>query len=109
MLTVAALNEGLGDGDWVVVRPSGEVIEMEIPKNIGPATFIAGPVTDAVKTQSEGLIIGSIDRDTLWAVEAFALNRVVVRHLDGVLTPLELYQAVVDMGLAWQIDKAPVE
>lgn len=109
MLKVAALYEGLGDGDWVVVRPTGEIVDMKIPKNIGPATFIVGAVTDAVKTHEGGMITGSLDRDTLWTVEAFALNRVVVRRLEGEMTPMELYQAVLDSGLAWQVDKAPLD
>lgn len=109
MLTVAALEKGLGDGDWVVARPTGEVIDMTIPKNIGPAAFIVGAVTDAVKNHQAGMITGSVDRDTLWTVEAFALNRVVVRRLEGEMTPMELYQAVLDLGLVWQVDKAPLD
>ncbi len=109
MLKVSELEEHLGHGDWVVVRPGGEIVDMEIPANIGPATFIVSAVTDALKTSDAGLITGSLNRDDVWAVDAFALNRVILKRLEGVYTPLELYQAVVDLGIAWQVDKAPLD
>lgn len=93
----------MGDGDWVVVRPDGEIIDIEIPKDIGPATLMVGPVTDALKSHDGRLLTGAIDRDRVWGVEAFALNRVVVRRLDvEELTPLELCETVTSWRLAWQ-------
>lgn len=109
MLNVSVLESRLGDGDWVVVRPSGEVVDMEIPINIGPATLIVSVVGDALKKVEDGLVTGSFDRDSVWAVSAFALNRVVIRRLEGEFTPLGLYDAVLDLGLGWQVDKASVD
>lgn len=109
MLNISVLEDHMGEGDWVVVRPDGEVVEMSIPKNIGPATLIVSVVTDALKTQDGIRLTGSLDRDAVWAVDAFALNRVVVRRLEGEYSPLELYQAVLDMSLGWQVDQAPVD
>lgn len=108
MLTIAELRECLDGGDWVVVRPTGEVIEMDIPKNFGPATLVVSAVTDALKTHDGRLITGSLNRDEVWAVDAFALNRVILNRLEGAYAPFELYQAVVDEGIAWQVDQAPV-
>lgn len=107
MLTFSRLEELLGeDQDWVVIRPGGEPLEMTIPPDIGPATLLVSPVTDALKTVSDGRVVGSLDRDSLWAVEAFALNRVVISRLlgeEGEMSPYDLYEAVSSMAFAWQI------
>ena len=100
MLTVSRLQELLGeDRDWIVVRPTGEPVDTEIPPDIGPATLLVSTVTDALKTVSEdGFVDGSLDRESVWKVEAIALNRVVVSRLEGEeMSPLDLYRAV--MGL----------
>lgn len=108
MLSVSELEDRLGDENWVVVRPSGEIVEMEIPSGIGPATLIVGAVTDALKVREGRLITGSLDRDEVWAVEAFAINRVVLDRLEGVMEPMDLYRAVVDIGLAWRFYEGPL-
>jgi len=106
MLTVPRLQDLAGDDqDWIVVRPTGEPVEMEIPPDVGPATLLVSPVTDALKTVSEdGSVDGSLDREAVWEVEAFALNRVVVRRLEGdEISALDLYQAVIGLRLGWMI------
>lgn len=106
VLKVSELEAALDDGDWVVARPDGQIVEMEIPKNIGPATMMVRAVTDALKSTDGGLITGSIDRGKVWAVEAFALNRVVVQRLEGEeLTVQELHDQVVGRRLAWQMSE----
>lgn len=111
MLTVSLLQELLGeDQDWIVVRPTGEPVDMKIPPGIGPATLLVSTVSDALKTVSEdGFVDGSLDRESVWNVEAIALNRVVVERLEGeVMSALDLYQAVVRLRLGWQIASMPV-
>lgn len=110
MLTVSGLQELLGeDRDWIVVRPTGESVDMEIPPDIGPATLLVVAVTDALKTVSEdGFVEGSVDRDSVWKVEAIALNRVVVERLEGEeMSPLDLYRSVIRLRLGWQIASMP--
>ncbi len=112
MLTVSRLQELLGeDQDWIVVRPTGEPVDMEIPPNIGPATLLVSTVTDALKTVSEdGFVDGSLDREAVWGVEAFALNRVVVRRLEGgEMSALDLYRAVIGLRLGWQVSPMPMK
>lgn len=110
MLTVSGLQELLGeDRDWIVVRPTGESVDMEIPPDIGPATLLVATVTDALKTVSEdGFVEGSLDRESVWKVEAIALNRVVVQRLEGEeMSPLDLYRSVIRLRLGWQIASMP--
>jgi hypothetical protein len=108
VISVPELQAGIGSGDWIVLTPEGEIIEMKIPKDIGPATLMVGPVTDALKTVEDGRIVGSVDRERVWNVEAIALNRVVVRRLEArELTPGELYDTVRGFGLAWQFGSMP--
>jgi hypothetical protein len=82
---------------------------MTIPPDIGPATLFVSPVTDALKTVSDGMLDGSLDRESVWGVEAFALNRVVVSRLDGdrELSPHDLHEAVSKMTFGWQIAPMP--
>lgn len=106
MLTVSRLQELAGkDHDWVVVRPTGESVDMEIPPNIGPATLLVSPVTDALKTVSaDGFVDGSLDREAVWGIEAFVLNRVVIARLEGdEMSAHDLYGAVMGLRLGWQI------
>jgi hypothetical protein len=110
VLTFSRLEELLGeDQDWVVVRPGGEPVEMTIPPDIGPATLLVSPVTDALKTVSDGRVVGSLHRDSLWAVEAFALNRVVISRLkeEEEMSPYDLHEAVSNMAFGWQIALMP--
>ncbi len=82
---------------------------MTIPPDIGPATLLVSPVTDALKTVFDGLVEGSLDRDSVWGVEAFALNRVVISKLDGdqELSPLDLHEAVSNLAFGWQVAPMP--
>lgn len=103
MLSISKLEKALGDGDWVVASPDGDVLDREIPKSIGPATLMVRPLTDALKRVVADRVVESISRDDVWSVEAFALNRVVVEKLEGELEPRDLYEAVRATGLAWQV------
>ena len=112
VLTVSRLQELLGEHrDWIVVRPTGEPVDTEIPPDIGPATLLVSTMTDALKTVSEdGFVDGSLDRESVWKVEAIALNRVVVSRLEGEeMSPLDLYRAVIGLRLGWQIAAMPGE
>lgn len=106
MVSIQELKKRLADGgDWVVFDSDGDPMDLSVPPDIGPATLLVGPVTDAVKTTTPaGLVDRSLDRDDIWAVEGFALNRVVVDRLEaGVMSPDQLYEAVNALRLGWQI------
>ena len=103
MLSVSEMRRRLGDGDWVVVTPDGDFIDMEIPRSIGPATVLVRPVTDALKRVEGVRIADSVSRDEVWVVDGFALNRVVIERLSGELTAEGLYEAVSATPLSWQV------
>lgn len=90
-------------GDYVAFDEKGDPVDVDIPRTIGPAAFLVGPVTDAVK-RVDGHVVESLDRDRLWAVEAIVLNRVVLRRLDDrKMSVEELLETVRDLGYRWQV------
>lgn len=106
MVSILELKERLADGgDWVLFDSKGAELDLPVPVDIGPATLLVGPVTDAVKTTTpEGMVDRSLDRDEIWAVEGYALNRVVIDRLEPlVMTADELYEAVTALRLGWQV------
>ena len=90
-------------GSWVAFDKHGDPLEIEIPRDVGPAALLVSPVTDAVK-RMDGDTVESLDRDQMWLVEAIVLNIVVLRRLgDLEATPEELVSAVREAGYSWQI------
>lgn len=108
MVNIIELKRRLADGgDWALFDSHGEALGVLVPPDIGPATLLVAPVTDAVKTTtSDGLVNQSLNRDDIWAVQGLALNRVVVDRLDReMMTLREIYDAVVSMRIGWQVKK----
>lgn len=103
MLSADEIKQRLGEGTWVVVTPDGGFLDIEIPKTIGPATMVVGPVTDALKIRTGDRITSALSRDEVWAVEAYALNQVVVRHLEGEMSADGLVEIVSGLGYGWQV------
>ena len=90
-------------GSWVVFDKQGDPLEIEIPRDIGPAALLVSPVTEAVKRLDDDTV-ESLDRDQMWLVDAIVLNIVVLRRLgDLEATPEELLSAVREAGYSWQI------
>ena len=88
-----------------IVDSHGVAIETPIPGDLGPATLLVAPVIDALKTiNSDGLVDRSLNRDDIWAVKGFALNRVVVDRLEPVsMGPRQLFDAISDLRFGWQV------
>lgn len=110
VIDIPALKASLSVGEsWVIVAPGGTLLDWEVPPHAGPATLLVSRVTDAVKrVEPEGLISGSVDRDRLWVVDAFILNRVVLDDLRcGPVDPDALLDAVRETGIAWQVVLTP--
>lgn len=105
MIEISALREGLvGDGDRVMFDPEGNILHGEVPPGAGPATLIVSAVTDAVKTVEEGKVTGSVDRSSLWKVEAFLLDVTVLAKLGpGTVDADSLLVAVEATGISWQV------
>jgi len=106
VVSILDLKKRLADGgDWVLFDSRGDPIDILVPPDIGPATLLVGPVIEALKTTtSDGLVDQSLNRDDIWAVEGFALNRVVVDRLESsVMSPREIYDAVSNLRYGWQV------
>jgi hypothetical protein len=71
---------------------------------VGPAALLVSDVTEAVKRVEDGVVVESVDRRKMWAVEAIVLNRIVLRRLDEEEVSVEgLFDSVRAAGFAWQI------
>ena len=106
MVSILALKQRLVNGeDWVLFDSHGAALEVPVPPDIGAAALLVDPVTDALKTITpQGLVDQSLNRDEIWAVKGFALNLAVVDRLESSeMTSRELYDAVVDLRLSWQV------
>jgi hypothetical protein len=75
-----------------------------------PALVVA-VVTEAVKQVEAEMVVRSVDRDALWAVMGFLLDRKVVSMLtDDVESVAGLIRAVRDAGFDWHaVCPAPPE
>lgn len=104
MISVEKLLDQL-KGEWVAFDRHGQAVEYEIPKDIGPATLSVSAVTDALKQVDEAdRVVGSVDRETVWMVDAVVLNSIVLRRLPMTsFTIEELLEAVREAGFVWQI------
>lgn len=90
-------------GDRAVFDKHGNLLDIDIPTQIGPAALLVSPVTDAVKRVDDGRV-ESLDRDQMWLVEAIVLHRDVLDRLeDREMTAEDLLSAVRDVGHTWQI------
>ncbi len=103
MLDIPAIRDAAADHRRVMLdadgnlRPSGD---FSFPDS--PAVLIVGDVTEAVKRVEEDAVIGPIDRDELWAVKGFILDREVVDDLPLQLeSPADLIEAVKEAGYRW--------
>ena len=106
MIAVSDLRDRLEDEDgWLIFGADGSRMDMAVPDDMGPAALLVTTVTDAAKTlTSDGQIDRSLDRESIWAVEGFALTGAVVRSLPKLdLTPEGLLEAVVELGMEWDI------
>jgi hypothetical protein len=95
------------DGDWVAFDGNGDVVEYNVPSNVGPAMLSVSPVTDALKRVDDAdHVVGSVDKNSVWVVDAIVLNRVVFRRIpEGTFTAEELIEAVREAGYSWQISE----
>ena len=105
MFSISDLKGGLSEeSNWVVVDPDGVPLEFEVPADLGPATLLTGPVTDALKrVDHRGRVEASVDREEIYAVVGFALHRVVLDRLnDSDVDTLGLIELVEATEIGWQ-------
>lgn len=101
VISIDALRSALS-GNWVVFDKRGNVLDRQVPRDIGPAAFLVNEVTDALKVVEDGRVSGSADRSGMWHVDAVVLNEIVLRRLEGEMTVEELIDRVTEVGFAWQ-------
>ena len=90
-------------GDRAVFDKHGNLLEIDIPSDIGPAALLVAPVTNAVKRLDDGRV-ESLDRDQMWLVEAIVLHRDILDSLeDREMNAEDLLNAVRDAGHSWQV------
>lgn len=104
MISTGRLSEIL-NGDWVVFDKQGNAVDLAVPRDVGPAALLVTNVTDALKRVDEAdRVVASVDRSTMWSVEAIVLNSIVLRRLKDEEFSVEgLLDAVREAGFAWQI------
>jgi hypothetical protein len=105
VITSQVLREIAADGpDTMVIGHSGELVEIGgLPEPAPIPALVVEVVTEAVKQVEAGMVIRYLNRETLWAVTGFLLDREVVARLpDGVDSAAGLIQAVRDAGYEWQ-------
>lgn len=95
---------GILDGDWAVFNQNGDPVGLGVPGDVGPAALLVSDVTEALKRVDGDVVVESVDRRTMWFVEAIVLNRIVLERLPPEDVSVEgLMEAVRSAGFAWQI------
>lgn len=86
------------------ITSSGELSEFDgLPEDTLIPALVVGHVTEAVKQIETGTITQYLNRDALWAVQGFVLDRQVISSLpDGVDSAADLVEAVTRAGYEWQ-------
>jgi hypothetical protein len=90
-------------GERAVFDKHGNLLDIDISSDIGPAALLVAPVTDAVKRVDDNGV-ESLDRDQMWLVEAIVLHRDILDGLeDREMMAEDLLTAVRDAGHSWQV------
>jgi hypothetical protein len=87
----------------VVVDHAGRPFDRELlPKELPVPGLLVGTVTEAVKQVEGGRLIADLDRNTLWAVHGFVLDKKILDALgDGQFSAFDLIRAVSAAGFRW--------
>ncbi|HEX9863578.1 MAG TPA: hypothetical protein VGC03_01275 [Acidimicrobiia bacterium] len=92
-----------GGSGPVLIDNSGQPYQIDgLPDDASVPSLVVGKVTEAVKQVETGTVVKYLNRDALWAVEGFLLDRDVVDSLpDDVDSPERLIDAVREAGFEW--------
>ena len=93
------------DAARVVFDEDGLPLVVDLPDEIGPATLLVSDVNEALKwVDDRGRVTESVDRSTVWSVDAIVVDREVLSRLDeDDHTVDSLLEAVAALGYTWQI------
>lgn len=89
--------------DRMLISNSGELYEVDdLPDDTVIPALVVNRVSEAVKQVESGAVVHYLNRDALWAIEGFLLDRNVVDSLpDDVTTSTRLIEAVRQAGFEW--------
>ncbi len=94
--------------EFLFLDSEGNRLGLEPGEDWGDAVLLVAPVTDALKSVTEGIVTGSIDRDGVLAVEGIGLSSAVVEGLSAVpKTFEETYRVVLRLGFTWETRPMP--
>jgi hypothetical protein len=93
----------LPDARRVAFDVEGRSLPIQPTEGHGPAVMLVSEVTEAVKEVSGDRVTGAVDRDDLYRVVGFELDRRVIDQLAPEdLTAEQLIVAVEAMGHVWE-------
>lgn len=91
------------DADPVPIDADGSRLEATVPEGLGPATLLVGPVVDAVKLVEDGRVVGSLDRDDLYAVAGVVVARSLLESIaETELSLPAIIEAAAMLGHRWE-------
>jgi hypothetical protein len=84
------------------VDVDGEEMSLDTLSERSVPGLVVGSVTEAVKRLEGSKVVEHVDRDTLWQVEGFVLDRSIIDRLpDDIESVRQLIDAVTGLGLEW--------
>ncbi len=110
MIDLGALVEQVADGaTHIAFDSAGALVFDTAPPKGDFALLLVRPVVDAVKEIDDARVRASVDREGLWLVEGFSVDRKVIEAVGPrLITPDELIAAVEDAGFEWRVvDSSP--
>ena len=108
MLDIPAIREAASERQRIRLDPDGALdLSGDTPSWDDRAVLVVDEVTEAVKRVEGESVLGSVDRDELWAVKGIILDREVALALpDDLGSPADLIEAVTNAGYHWTTVRA---
>lgn len=89
------------------ITVSGEVVDFGFDVD-HPAVVVVRSTTDALKKVSGGWVVEGIDRDLVWEIVGFSVDRSIVEALGDGQERIDLLSAVPAAGFDWTVIESDV-
>ncbi len=88
----------------LIVDVDGRPLDTDrLPEDLPVPGLLVRALTEAVKQVEAGRLINDLDRDAMWAIEGFILDKDLLEGLpDGVYSGEQFIEVVVDAGFTWR-------
>ncbi len=74
-----------------------------LPEDLPVPGLLVRALTEAVKRVEAGRLLDDLDRDAMWAIEGFILDKDVLEGLpNGVYSSEQFIEVVVEAGFTWR-------